>query len=103
LDSVDNRSDAARGKILRRDDVRVALWFNYEFEAAWSSGASSRMVDTVEGVLVRGYVIASPRCCKCGPGKQVFFGDVVERRRGRSFWWWGNPSLDESAVVTPTA
>jgi len=25
LDSVDNRSDAARGKILRRDDVRVAL------------------------------------------------------------------------------
>jgi len=61
------------------------------------------MVDTVEGVLVRGYVIASPRWRKCGPGKQVFFGDVVERRRGRSFWWWGNPSLDESAVVTPTA
>lgn len=100
---MDNRSDAARGKILRRDDVRVALWFNYEFEAAWSSGASSRMVDTVEGVLVRGYVIASPRWRKCGPGEQVFFGDVVERRRGRSFWWWGNPSLDESAVVTPTA
>ena len=44
------------------------------------------MVDTVEGVLVRGYVIVSPRWRKCGPGEQVFFGNVVERRRGRSFW-----------------
>jgi hypothetical protein len=44
------------------------------------------MVDTVEGVLVRGYVIVSPRWRKCGPGEQVFFGDVVERRRNRSFW-----------------
>lgn len=60
--------------------------FNYEFEAAWSSGASSKVVDTVEGVLVRGYVIASPRGRKCGPGKQVLFGDAVERRRSRSFW-----------------
>jgi len=83
--------------------VRVALWFNYEFEAAWFSGASSRMVDTVEGVLGRGYVIASPRWRKCGSGEQVLFGYVVERRRTRSFWWWRKPSLDESAVVTPTA
>jgi len=44
------------------------------------------MVDTVEGVLVRGYVIVSPRWRKCGPGEQVLFGDVVERRRSRSFW-----------------
>lgn len=44
------------------------------------------MVDTVEGVLVRGYVIVSPRWRKCGPGEQVFFGDAVERRRSRSFW-----------------
>jgi len=29
------------------------------------------MVDTVEDVLVRGYVIVSPRWRKCGPGKQV--------------------------------
>ena len=100
---MDNRSDAARGKILRRDDVRVALVFKSEFKAAWSSGASSRMVDTVEGVLVRGYVIVSQRWRKCGPGKQVFFGDVVERRRSRSFRWLGNSLLDESAVVTPTA
>jgi hypothetical protein len=44
------------------------------------------MVDTVEDVPVRGYVIASPRWRKCGPGEQVFFGNVVERRRNRSFW-----------------
>ena len=46
----------------------------------------------MEGVLVRGYVIVSPRWRKCGPGEQVFFGDVVERRRNRSFWRWRKPS-----------
>ena len=60
--------------------------FNYECWAAWVVGASSRSVDTVEDVLGRGCVIPSPGWRKSGPGEQVLSGDVVERRRGRSFW-----------------
>jgi len=60
--------------------------FNYEFRAAWVVGASSRLVDTVEGVLGRGCAIPLPGWRKSGPGEQVLSGDVVERRRSRSFW-----------------
>lgn len=65
---MEYRADAAHGQISRRKGVQGVSLFNSEFKTFWLVGANSRVVDTVEGVLGRGYVIPLRGWHKCGPG-----------------------------------
>lgn len=73
-----NRADAVRGRIQRRNGVRGALVFITEFRASWFARASSRKVDTAEGVPSRGYVIPLRGWHECGSGHA---GLLRKRRR----------------------
>jgi hypothetical protein len=83
--------------------VRSIVVFNSEFTMLRTAGASRRSVDTVEGVLSRGYATPLRGWSKCGSGRWVFSDDVVERRRGRSIWRVRKHPLGESSVERPAA